>query len=144
MALNWLSMTTPKPILLLEGSLGAGKTSFVKGIARGLGIDEPITSPTFTLAQQYQGHEGALTHLDLYRLEQACSADELFYQEEEEAHAIGALMAVEWPERMSCLPENAWMVHLDLVDPDDPDAGRVASIRSLENSAPYLRQVGGQ
>ena len=95
LALNWLSMTAPRPILLLEGSLGAGKTSFVKGIAMALGIDEPITSPTFTLAQQYQGQAGALTHLDLYRLEQASSADELFYQEEEEAQEIGALMAVE-------------------------------------------------
>ena len=55
LALNWLLMPEPKPILLLEGDLGAGKTSLVKGIAQGLKIDEPITSPTFSLSQHYRG-----------------------------------------------------------------------------------------
>ena len=59
---------------------------------------EPITSPTFALAQHYPQGEPKLVHLDLYRLEQPASADELFLQEEEEASATGALMAVEWPE----------------------------------------------
>ena len=93
LALDWLALPQPKPILLLEGDLGAGKTSLVQGIALGLGIDEPITSPTFALAQHYRGQAGALVHLDLYRLEHSASADELFCQEEEEAQALGALMA---------------------------------------------------
>ena len=68
----------PGSILLLLGDLGAGKTCLVQGLARGLGIDEPITSPTFALAQHYQGQGGrALVHLDLYRLELAAAADEL-------------------------------------------------------------------
>ena len=78
LALDWLAFPQPKPILLLEGDLGAGKTSLVQGIALGLGIDEPITSPTFALAQHYRGQAGALVHLDLYRLEHSASADELF------------------------------------------------------------------
>ena len=128
LALNWLLMPDPKPILLLEGDLGAGKTSLVKGIAQGLKIDEPITSPTFSLSQHYRGLLGALAHLDLYRLELPSLADELFCQEEEEARAIGAFLAVEWPGRLGFRPEDSWILHLELIDPDNPDAGRVASI----------------
>ena len=112
-------------ILLLSGPLGAGKTSLVQGIAEGLGISEPITSPTFALAQHYpQGHP-QLVHLDLYRLEQPASADELFLQEEEEARAAGALMAVEWPERLGLdLPE-AWQLKLR-----HQNEGRLAQLTS--------------
>ena len=99
-------------ILLLSGPLGAGKTSLVQGLAEGLGIIEAITSPTFALAQHYPQGEPQLVHLDLYRLEQRASADELFLQEEEEARAAGALMAVEWPERLGLDLAEAW--HLKL------------------------------
>ena len=123
------SQLPPGSILLLFGDLGAGKTCLVQGLALGLGIDEPITSPTFALAQHYQGNGGrALVHLDLYRLELAAAADELLAQEEEEALALGALMAVEWPERLSVLPPEAWQVRLELSDPANPDAGRTAWI----------------
>ena len=88
LALDWLAVPQPRPILLLEGDLGAGKTSLVQGIALALEIEEPITSPTFALAQHYKGQAAALVHLDLYRLEQSASADELFCQEEEEAEAL--------------------------------------------------------
>jgi tRNA threonylcarbamoyladenosine biosynthesis protein TsaE len=118
----------PGSTLLLQGDLGAGKTCLVQGLAAGLGIREPITSPTFALAQHYprpDGAEGgALVHLDLYRLELAAAADELFAQEEEEAQALGALLAVEWPERLSVLPAGCWQIHLALADPLDPAAGR--------------------
>ena len=129
LALDWLALPQPRPILLLEGDLGAGKTSLVQGIALALEIDEPITSPTFALAQHYQGQAAALVHLDLYRLEQSASADELFCQEEEEAQALGALMAVEWPGRLSFKPKGAWALQLDLLDANDPEAGRVARLQ---------------
>ena len=123
------------PTLLLIGDLGAGKTCLVQGMAEALGIDEPITSPTFALAQHYRGgREGgdatALVHLDLYRLEEGPAADELFAQEEEEARALGGLMAVEWPERLTALPADAWLVELSLRDPDRPEAGRLARIHA--------------
>ena len=126
------------PILLLQGTLGAGKTCLVQGIAAGLGIEEPITSPTFALAQHYQGRVGsssstALVHLDLYRLEHPLAADELFAQEEEEALELGALMAVEWSERLSFQPDGAWCVSLELIDPDRPEAGRRA-VLSLDKT----------
>ena len=129
LALDWLALPQPRPILLLEGDLGAGKTSLVQGIALALEIEEPIASPTFALAQHYQGQAAALVHLDLYRLEQSASADELFCQEEEEAQALGALMAVEWPGRLSFKPKGAWALQLDLLDPNDPEAGRVARLQ---------------
>jgi tRNA threonylcarbamoyladenosine biosynthesis protein TsaE len=119
-------------ILLLQGPLGAGKTSLVQGLAKGLGIEEPITSPTFALAQHYGGRgprgATALVHLDLYRLELPAAADELFAQEEEEAVALGALLAVEWPERLSQRPAEAWHLELRLLDPAHPEAGRLARL----------------
>ena len=124
LAEGWLA-AADRPILLLQGDLGAGKTCLVQGLAQGLGIAEPITSPTFALAQHY-GH--ALVHLDLYRLEQPAAADELLAQEEEEALASGALLAVEWPERLSSAPVGAWRVVLELAEADDPERGRIARI----------------
>lgn len=107
---------TPGAILLLHGPLGAGKTSMVQGIAAALGIDEPITSPTFALAQHYPQGKPPLIHLDLYRLDQSAAADEIFLQEEEEARSLGALLAVEWPERLSLRLPEAWCLHLSHLD----------------------------
>lgn len=132
------------PLLLLRGDLGAGKTCLVQGLAAELGIDEPITSPTFALAQHYRGRREpggttALVHLDLYRLEEGPAADELFAQEEEEARALGGLMAVEWPERLTALPADAWVVELSLRDPDHPEAGRLATIHAPDPQPPLRR-----
>ena len=102
----------PGAILRRIGPLGASKTSLVQGLAEGLDISEPITSPTFALAQHYPQGQPRLVHLDLYRLEQQASADELFLQEEEEARAAGALMAVEWPERLGLELPEAWCLEL--------------------------------
>lgn len=133
-AARWLSQPQSTGIvLLLSGDLGAGKTCLVQGLAEELGIAEPITSPTFALAQHYGGSTGsratALVHLDLYRLEQPAAADELLAQEEEAAQACGALLAVEWPGRLSRWPAGAWQVELLLLDDRDPDRGRLASLR---------------
>jgi tRNA threonylcarbamoyladenosine biosynthesis protein TsaE len=133
LAHQWLALPQgERPILLLQGDLGAGKTCLTQGLAAGLGIDEPITSPTFALAQHYRGSTGdrstALVHLDLYRLELAAAADELFAQEEEEALGLGALMAVEWSERLSFVPEGAWSIRLELIDANQPEAGRRAHL----------------
>ena len=133
LAQQWLGLPAEaRPILLLQGDLGAGKTCFTQGLAAGLGIDEPITSPTFALAQHYCGSAGALVHLDLYRLEQPAAADELFAQEEEEAIALNALMAVEWAERLSFAPEGAWRIRLELLRADQPEAGRTAQITTTK------------
>ncbi len=118
------------PILLLQGDLGAGKTSLVKGIAKAMGIKDPVTSPTFALSQHYEGllnmHSTALVHIDLYRLETKEAADELFAQEEEEANALEALLAVEWPERLSFYPKNSWQIHLKFSQNNGPNPTREA------------------
>ena len=100
-------------ILLLNGPLGAGKTTLVKGIAKSLSIQEPITSPTFPLSQHYPSGSPPLVHIDLYRIEEPYAANEFFLQEEEESKAIGALMVVEWPERLTLPMPDAWRGKLE-------------------------------
>jgi tRNA threonylcarbamoyladenosine biosynthesis protein TsaE len=117
-------------ILLLQGELGAGKTSLVQGLALACGITEPITSPTFALAQHYADGNPPLVHLDLYRLEDSGSADELFLQEEEEARALGALIAVEWPERLGLQLPEAWRLELTYIQ-----TGRRAQLTPPKNAS---------
>ena len=100
-------------ILLLIGPLGAGKTTLVKGIAKSLNIIDPISSPTFPLSQHYPLGSPPLIHLDLYRIEETKRANEFFLQEEEEAKAMGALMVVEWSERLSLPMNDAWIGKLE-------------------------------
>ena len=88
----------PFSILLLKGPIGSGKTSFVQGIAEGLLIDESITSPTFALSHHYYSGKLPMIHIDLYRLKDSWSAEELFLDEEEELHQNGGIMIIEWPE----------------------------------------------
>ena len=120
---------TPPCLVWLQGTLGAGKTCLVQGLATGLGLTEAITSPTFALAQHYEA-PGAipLVHLDLYRLDHPAAAEELLAQEEEDALALGAVLAVEWPERLQRLPTDGWRVLLELRDANDPEAGRLATL----------------
>jgi len=99
-------------LLLLNGPLGAGKTTLVKGIAKSLIIKEPITSPTFPLSQHYPSGSPPLIHIDLYRLEEPNAANEFFLQEEEESKAMGALLVVEWPERLTLPMTDAWRGNL--------------------------------
>ena len=85
-------------VVLLSGTLGAGKTAFVRGIAAGLGIDPgEVSSPTFTLIHEYRGGRLILYHADLYRLDGAAT-DDLGL---EEMGAADGVLAVEWPERLA-------------------------------------------
>ena len=102
----------PKSIVLLQGPIGAGKTSFVQGIAKGLSITEDITSPTFALSHHYNSGKIPLIHLDLYRLDNINSAKEVFFSEEDEALQLEAIIVVEWPELIEPLIENFWKVEI--------------------------------
>ena len=117
----------------MKDPLGVGKTSLVKGLAISLGINEPVTSPTFALAQHYPSGQPPLIHLDLYRLEDHKTANELFLQEEEEAQNLNGLMIVEWPERLSISLEEAWELELNYCN--DEGEGRIAQIHPPENPA---------
>ena len=87
-------------VLLFTGDLGAGKTCFIQGLARGLGIDPAtrVTSPTFTLHAQYEGRL-LLNHLDLYRLDEPVQAESLGVSEL--LDAPGSVLAIEWPELLA-------------------------------------------
>ena len=102
----------PQSIVLLKGPIGAGKTSFVQGIARGLAISEDITSPTFALSHHYSSGKIPLIHLDLYRLENISSAKEVFFAEEEEAIQNKAILVIEWPELIEPFIENFWKIKI--------------------------------
>ena len=102
----------PQSIVLLHGPIGAGKTSFVQGIARGLSISEDITSPTFALSHHYSSGKIPLIHLDLYRLENSYSAKEVFFSEEEEASQNEAILIIEWPELIEPLIKDFWKIEI--------------------------------
>ena len=102
----------PQSIVLLEGPIGAGKTSFVQGIAKGLSITEDITSPTFALSHHYGSGSIPLIHLDLYRLKDDFSAKEIFFSEEEEALQSEAILVIEWPELIEPLIKDFWKIEI--------------------------------
>jgi tRNA threonylcarbamoyladenosine biosynthesis protein TsaE len=85
-------------IVLVRGELGAGKTTFVRGAARALGVSDPVTSPTFGIGHRYQGSDVIVSHLDLYRL---VGLDEEEPELLEDYLGPGRIAFVEWPERES-------------------------------------------
>ena len=102
----------PKSIVLLQGPVGAGKTSFVQGIAEGLCIKEDITSPTFSLSHHYNSGEIPLVHMDLYRLQESLIAQEFFASEEEEAIENESIIVIEWPELIKPVLHNFWRIEI--------------------------------
>lgn len=104
-------------LLLLSGDLGAGKTAFAQGFGKGLGIDEPITSPTFTLAREYQGERLRLHHLDVYRME---AMAEVFDVDLPELLDDEAVVLVEWGDAIAAaVPVDYLEIQLHLGDSDD-------------------------
>ena len=119
----------PQSIILLKGPIGAGKTSFVRGIAKGLSISEDITSPTFALSHHYNSGKTPLIHLDLYRLDNINLAKEIFFSEEEEALQSHAILIIEWPELIEPLIENFWKIEISYAE----SFGRNYEIRDPKN-----------
>ena len=119
----------PQSIVLLNGPIGAGKTTFVQGIARGLSISEDITSPTFALSHHYYSGKIPLIHLDLYRLKNTFSAKEFFYSEEEEALQNKAILVIEWPDLVEPLIKNFWKINISYAE----NYGRHYEIRDPKN-----------
>ncbi|WP_414569535.1 tRNA (adenosine(37)-N6)-threonylcarbamoyltransferase complex ATPase subunit type 1 TsaE [Nostoc sp. CCY 9925] len=102
----------PGSVILLEGDLGTGKTTLVQGIGKGLGITEPIVSPTFTLINEYTEGRLPLYHLDLYRLEpqEVLSLNLESYWEGVEV--TPGIVAIEWAERMPYKPNSYLSISL--------------------------------
>ena len=116
----------PGAVVAFTGDLGAGKTAFVRGLARGLGVRVRVTSPTFTIVNEYEGGRLPLFHFDLYRLG---SADELFDIGWEDYLAQGGVCAVEWSERMEELLEPG-TIRVDLRRGED-ESRRVITVEGV-------------
>ena len=103
-------------VLLLVGDLGAGKTALVRGLAEGLGVaPDEVSSPTFTLMQEYRGGRVPLIHVDLYRLNDAREIDELGLEE----LGLNAVLAIEWAEKLPRPFTDAIEVRIDHGDGDE-------------------------
>ena len=105
----------PGTVIAYRGDLGAGKTAFTRGLARGLGIREPVTSPTYTIVNEYPQGRIPLFHFDMYRLS---SADDLFDIGWEDYLDRGGVCAVEWSENVAEAMEGAVTVAIEKTGED--------------------------
>ena len=105
----------PGDVVAYYGGLGAGKTAFTRGLARGLGVTEPVTSPTYTIVNEYLSGRMPLFHFDMYRLS---SSEELFDIGWEDYLQRGGVCAVEWSENVADALAGAVEVRLDNRNPD--------------------------
>ena len=112
-AAAWVKLLRPGTVIAFRGDLGAGKTAFTRGLARGLGITEPVTSPTYTIVNEYLSGKLPLFHFDMYRLH---SADELFDIGWDDYLERGGICAVEWSENVADALENPLVVTIEKVD----------------------------
>ncbi|MEH2067135.1 MAG: tRNA (adenosine(37)-N6)-threonylcarbamoyltransferase complex ATPase subunit type 1 TsaE [Nostoc sp.] len=103
---------SPGSVILLEGDLGAGKTTLVQGIGKGLGITEPIVSPTFTLINEYTEGRFSLYHLDLYRLEPQEVPSLNLESYWEGLEVTPGIVAIEWAQRMPYKPDSYLSISL--------------------------------
>ncbi len=124
-AAKFAATLPPDTTLALHGTLGVGKTTFVQGLARGLGISGPVTSPTFNIFTLHRGRVNLL-HLDAYRLENAQQVEDLLL---EDFMISPWCLAVEWPEKIpDWLPPTTQ--HLELsITPDEKHTLRLRSAK---------------
>ena len=118
------SRLAPGDVIAYFGDLGAGKTAFTRGLAQGLGITDPVTSPTYTIVNEYLSGRIPLFHFDMYRLS---SSDELFDIGWEDYLSRGGVCAVEWSERVSdALPEDT--IFVDIARTDEHEDWRTITV----------------
>ena len=115
------SRLAPGDVIAYFGDLGAGKTAFTRGLAQGLGITDPVTSPTYTIVNEYLSGRIPLCHFDMYRLS---SSDELFDIGWEDYLSRGGVCAVEWSENVEDALQDAIRVTIEK-DADEPDTRHI-------------------
>jgi tRNA threonylcarbamoyladenosine biosynthesis protein TsaE len=115
-------------VLVLSGDLGAGKTTFARGVASALGVDEPVVSPTFTIVREYDGRV-PLRHVDVYRLEHMGELRDIGL---DEMLGDDGVTLVEWGERVTAvLPSDRLEVTLDIPDrPGTPTDDRIITLEA--------------
>ena len=106
---------TPGAVIAYQGDLGAGKTAFTRGVACGLGAKESVTSPTYTIVNEYLSGKYPLFHFDMYRL---ASSDDLFDIGWEDYLDRGGICAVEWSENVADAMEGAIIVTIEKLGED--------------------------
>ena len=129
----------PGDVVTVSGELGAGKTTFVRGACRALGVVQPVTSPTFTIGHRYRGRAD-VSHLDLYRFSGLSAAE----WGDLEPYFDDAIAFVEWPEAgAGSLPPARVSVRLEHVDPEHRrirlDAADPALLEGIADAGPGLR-----
>jgi tRNA threonylcarbamoyladenosine biosynthesis protein TsaE len=113
LAAEWAAVLPADATVALHGDLGAGKTTWVQGLAAGFGVPGTVTSPTFTIYSLHRGTTRMLAHLDAYRLGSEGEAPELLL---EEFLVSPWCLAVEWPDRVAgWIPRDAWHLDLDIL-----------------------------
>lgn len=105
----------PGTVIAYRGDLGAGKTAFTRGLARGLGYAEPVTSPTYTIVNEYLGGRLPLFHFDMYRLR---SSEDLWDIGWEDYLERGGVCAVEWSENVADAMEDPILVTIEKLGED--------------------------
>ncbi|MBI5423252.1 MAG: tRNA (adenosine(37)-N6)-threonylcarbamoyltransferase complex ATPase subunit type 1 TsaE [Opitutae bacterium] len=116
LAAEFAATLPPDTTLALHGDMGVGKTTFVQGLAEGLGVHEHVTSPTFAIYSVYRGAGRTLVHMDAYRLERAAQVEELLL---DEFLLSPWVLAIEWPEKIAdWMPANALQLTLSIVEGD--------------------------
>ena len=123
------AVLTPGSIIAYTGDLGAGKTAFTRGLARGLGCADRVTSPTYTIVNEYLSGRLPLFHFDMYRLS---SSDDLFDIGWEDYLLRGGVCAVEWSENVDDAMENAIYVKIEKTG-EDTRKITIEGVDSLEN-----------
>lgn len=114
---------TPDTVYALSGDLGVGKTVFTKGVAAGLGITEPVTSPTFTIVQSYHGGRLPFFHFDVYRISDIDEMEEIGY---DDCFFGGGVTIVEWAEFIEeLMPENTIHIRIEKDLSKGPDMRRI-------------------
>jgi tRNA threonylcarbamoyladenosine biosynthesis protein TsaE len=107
----------PHKVILFNGAMGAGKTTFIKALCKALGVDNPTSSPTFSLVNEYQAHESLVYHFDVYRLKNETEAldmgiDEYLYS--------GNWCFIEWAEKIpNLIPKEHSIITLSVLDNED-------------------------
>ena len=135
-------------VVLLHGDLGAGKTTLTQGILRGLGVRDPVTSPTFVLVAEYAGHVASgepvmIRHVDLYRLADPAELDSIGFSDIVEDP--DGILIVEWPERAGAgLPDAYILVTFHFSGPGrrllelsfEPKSRAITSLTAFEDDSP--------
>jgi len=124
----------PGTVICLDGELGTGKTVFAKGFAEGLGITEPVVSPTFTILHGYEGGRMPFWHFDVYRITDVSEMDEIGY---EDCFYGNGVSLIEWAAQVEeIIPENAIWIRIE------KDADRGDDFRRITLTGPKKDETG--